>query len=76
MKEGEGMVQEKHEDIKLTITLDSSGIRVDGPINNEMLSLYLLSKATDIVKAHNIMKSAPIIEKPRGGILSFARNKF
>jgi len=74
MKEGEGMIADTPKTIVLTITLEDSGIRVDGPINNEMLSLYLLTKAVDIVKAHNIMKNAPVIEKP--DVMGFARKIF
>jgi hypothetical protein len=59
-------------DIVLTITLNDEGIRVDGPIKNEPIALFMLEKAKDVIKAHNIMANQPKIQKP-GGILNFAR---
>lgn len=65
--------KEEKKDILLTITLNNEGVKVDGPINNEPLSLWLLDKAKDIVKIHNIQQNTPKIEKPHG-IMGFVRN--
>jgi len=62
-------------DVVLTITLNKDGIGVIGPINNEPIALYLLEKAKDIVKAHNLMAGQPKIQ-PANGIMGFVRNRF
>jgi hypothetical protein len=59
-------------DIILTITFNDEGIRVDGPIKNKPIVLFMLEKAKDVIKAHNILAAQPKIQKP-GGILNFVR---
>ena len=71
------MEEEKTEvkEMVLSITLTKEGgVRVDGPIKDEMLCLWLLDKAKDTIKAFNIkvaMANQPRIAKP--SILNFAR---
>jgi len=72
-------VQAEPQEIKLTITLlREGGVKVDGPITNEPIALWLIDKAKDVVKAFNMqqaMNNQPRIAKP-GGMMNFARKKF
>lgn len=74
-KKDEG--QDIPQSVILTIEFTNEGkFRVDGPITNEMLSFYMLEKAKDIVKTHNLKiayeESRSRIQKP-GGIMGFVR---
>jgi hypothetical protein len=72
--EGEGLIGENESKaIVLSITLDGSGIKVDGPIRNEMLCVYLLDKAKDIVKISNMQQGSTTIHRPGHGIIDFIR---
>lgn len=66
-------IKNENKDIVLTIILNSNGVKVDGPIKNEPLALWMLDKAKDIIKIHNIQASEPVIHKPSHGILDFVR---
>lgn len=82
MKEDEGMIgDETPESVTLVIEFKSDGkINVNGPITNEMLSFFMLEKAKDIIKAHNIglaiKERQSKIQPVHGGIMNFARRKF
>jgi len=70
-------MSEEKQDTILKITLnEKGGIRVDGPITNEMLSFYMLEKAKDIIKGHNlqlaIKEKQSKITQP-GGIMNFVK---
>ena len=47
--------------IELKITLDQSGLRVEGPIQDKLVCLGLLELAKDAVKE---FKASPIITSP------------
>lgn len=58
----------------IKFSLENGGISVDGPINDELLSLGIIEKAKDIIKAHNLQRAIqnqPKIHKP--GIMDFVR---
>ena len=40
--------------IELVITLNGNDISVTGPIKNEPIAIWMLEKAKDIIKAHNV----------------------
>jgi hypothetical protein len=69
-------------EIKFEVVLSELGsVHVRGPIHNEMLAVWILNKAIDLVKAHNLQldiakanAQKPIIET--GGIMNFARKHF
>ena len=63
---------ERYKDIVLTITLNSDGVNVSGPIRNEPIALWMLEKAKDTIKAHNLLESQPKVQ-PAGGIMNFAK---
>lgn len=46
----------KEETIVITFTPKTGHINVEGPVNNEMLSLWMLEKAKDAVKDQHIPK--------------------
>ena len=77
MKEGETPKEVIPESVVLTIEFKQTGqILVNGPITNEMLSFYMLEKAKDIVKGHNLklaMQEAQKKVTPTGGIIDFVR---
>lgn len=60
--------KDKSREVILTITLSQDGkVLVNGPIANEPLALWMLDKAKDIIKAHNIklmLKEKPLIATP------------
>jgi hypothetical protein len=60
--------------IQLVITIDGDGIRVDGPIRNEPLCIWLLEKAKGVVYMHNMQQNEPKVVRP-GGIMNFMRGK-
>ena len=66
---------EETKDIILTITLNNNGVKVDGPIRDEMLSFWLLDKAKGIIKISNIQANQPKIH-PVGDMIGFARRIF
>jgi len=70
--------QEAPKSVYLQIEFTNEGkINVNGPIANEMLCYFLLEKAKDIIKGHNlrlIMEEKSKVVKPSGGIMNFARN--
>ena len=48
-------MSEEPKDVVLTITLRDDGhVKVDGPIQNEPLALWMLNKAEDLIKSHNM----------------------
>jgi len=59
-------MEEEIKDIILTITMHGPEIKVDGPIRNEPLSLWLLDKAKDIIKISNIQANQPKVQPARG----------
>ena len=71
-KEEEIPLEEVELDIKLN--LKTRNIQIRGVIKNEMLALYMLEKAKDMIKVLNMSQPSPII-RPKGGILSFVRGK-
>jgi len=59
-------VTDESKDIVLTITLQETGhVKVDGPIQNEPLALWLLNKAEDLIKTHNM--TLAMQERQRAG---------
>lgn len=67
------MDDQKNKEIILTIKVVQNDLKVEGPINNEPLALWMLEKAKDIIKAHNIMANQPKIEKPNRRIFNFLK---
>jgi len=73
------MEETAKKEISLTIILTEEGhVKVDGPILDEPLSLWMLEKAKDSIKAFNIkraMDNMPRIQKPTNRIINFVRGK-
>lgn len=67
------------EKVSLVIEWTKDGkINVSGPITNEMLSFYLLERAKDIIKAHNLQLAFKANQSkivPAHGIVDFVRGK-
>ena len=61
-------------EIAIKFTVKTGNIQVKGVIHNEMLALYMLEKAKDLVKAIN-RPQPPLIQKPKGGLLNFVRGR-
>ena len=78
-KSPEQGAQEEVKEVVLSIKIYPTGkIDVSGPIANEMLCMFLLEKAKDIIKAYIAkleFENRPKIEKPHG-IMGFARGRF
>lgn len=74
MSEGNGNeklepLETESKDLHMEITFkDGKGIEVKGPGNgnmyNEPICLWILDKAKDFIKGHNIKANMPIISKP------------
>ena len=66
--------------ITLAIEFTKEGkINVNGPITNEMLCYFLLEKAKDIIKGHNLklaIEERQRVMPAKGGIMNFARRRF
>ena len=60
-------------EVILTITLSTEGVGVNGPITNEPLALWLIEKAKDIIKAHNILANQPKITTSNRNIFGFKK---
>ena len=70
--------KEELKDCILTITLTPEGkVLVSGHLENEPLMFWMLEKAKDTIKAHNIKKSMEQkkIINAKGGIMNFIHRK-
>jgi len=70
-KEEEGKVPEEVE-IGIKFNPKTGNIAIRGVIKNEIIALYMLEKAKDMVKALNMPRPSSII-KPKGSIMDFVR---
>lgn len=62
-------------DLVMQIRLNQDGFAVTGEVvKNEPMSLFMLGKAIDTVKAYHLKQNAPVIQ--RGGVMGFARKIF
>jgi hypothetical protein len=80
---GERSEEQKPPEVVLQIRLTSEGqLLVTGKvIENEPLALWLLNRAEDIIKAHNLQLAHRRAEEDRpkvtpGNMMNFARNVF
>jgi len=69
---------EPAESIEISIKIIEDGsLKIDGKvINNEPLALWMLDKAKDLIKGHNLnnfLKEQSKVIKPKGGLMNFAR---
>lgn len=75
------MSDENKEELKdciLTITLNPEGkVLVSGHLENEPLMFWMLEKAKDTIKTHNIKKAMEQnkIINTKGGVMDFIRRK-
>jgi len=61
-------------EVAVRYNFKTGNIQIKGVINNEIMCLYLLEKAKDMVKSINKPKASPIA-KPKGEIMNFVRGK-
>lgn len=65
---------QKEIEIAVRYNLKTGNIQIEGIIKNEIMALYLLEKAKDMVKELNRPQPSQIV-KPKGGIMDFVRGK-
>ena len=63
-------------ELKITVT-EKEGLRVFGPIHDEILCFGLLEKAKSVIEIHNMKKAVESqrIVQPKHGIIDFVRGK-
>ena len=71
----EETAEQKPPDLVIQIRLNQDGFAVTGEVvKNEPMSIYMLEKAKDTIKAYHLKQNMPIIQK--GGVMGFARRIF